>query len=162
MELDDGTTVPITRNPGGRIRNAVPLLDAKRFPKGRNIALTKIRVSQAVTLQPEIETFVTVNNDQAGLIAVELRKKIFDSSMCLLGTGIEHVTLNTDLRILVANCLKDPKTITVGQTVAVAAEHPTSIMQTTITHVKHSELPPRNCVANYLMMLKLRTSSTEP
>lgn len=75
VELDDGTTVPITRNPGGRSRNAVPLPDAKQFPKGTKRALTEIRVSQAITIQPETQTFVTVNKYQAVLIAVEPQKE---------------------------------------------------------------------------------------
>lgn len=98
------------------------------------IASTKIRSSQSVTHQPKTQTFFTVNEDQAGLIGEEPKKKLFNSSMCLVCTGIEHVTPSTDFRILLGNVGKHRKTLTVGRTVAVAAEHPTLIMESPITH----------------------------
>lgn len=56
--------------------------------------------------------------------------------MCLVCTGTAHVTPNTDFRIPIANLGKHPKTIAIGQTFSVAAEHPTSIMESPITHVE--------------------------
>lgn len=87
-------------------------------------------------LKPETQSFVTVKTYQHGLIAVEPNRKLFDSNMYLVGTGVAQVTPNTDFRILVANMGIYPKTLTVVQTISVTTEHPTAMMEAPITHGK--------------------------
>lgn len=134
VQFDDSTTVLIIRNPGARNRNGVPLPEAQKFPKGNKRTSTKVKVSKPVTLQPESQPVITVTTDQRGLIVVEPVWRIFDSNMCLVGTGVTQLTPNTELRVLFAYLGKNPKTLTEGQTIATAVEHPTAMMGAPITH----------------------------
>ena len=104
------------------------------MPARKTRASTKIRVAKPIVLQPETQTFVTVTTECGGLITVDPIKKLFDTSMCLVGAGIAQVEPNKEYRILIANMGKDPRTLTIGQTVATAGEHPTQVTEAPFNH----------------------------
>lgn len=134
VQLDDGTTVPIIRSPGERKRNAVILREAEQFSKGTKQTSTKIRVSLPATPQPETPTFVTVTMNQYGLIVVETNNKLFKTNIFLVGTAVAQGEPHTELRILVANFTKQPKTLTIGQTISTTTEHPSALVESLVTH----------------------------
>lgn len=80
--------------------------------------------------------FVPVQTEQAGLIFIEPNKQFFRNNLCIVCTGLHQVQHNTDFKNLIANMEQHPKTLNFGQTVAVAVEHSTLLMDAPTTYAE--------------------------
>ena len=102
----------------------------------------KVYVCKQTVIQPPKQTWVEVETARQGLILEEPIQKLYDNHMCLSGAGIANVTEGRTFRILVANFGEHPKTLLENQHIANASLHPTSIVESTISHAQFLGLVP--------------------
>ncbi|CAN8071373.1 unnamed protein product, partial [Agarophyton chilense] len=117
VELEDGSTVPIVRQPLKRAsRKHVPLSAAKE-PTPTNRDSTKLRVASSVTIPPESQVMVSVNSRQHGLQVVQPLPSLYEKFQLTVANGIVQVTPNSPFRVLVANLGKAPQTLAKNQVI---------------------------------------------
>ncbi len=136
VDLDDGTSLPIIRRPETRRFGDVPLPEAQRYVPAKGRAKRDITVAEPVTVQPDQQSWVTVETDVRGLILVEPLPRVFNDHLCLAATGIAQVEPRKRFRILVANVGKQPHTFDAGQRIAKAEPHPSTIFESNISHAE--------------------------
>lgn len=68
------------------------------------------------------------------MILVDHNEKLFNNTMCFVGTEFTQVTPKKDFRILIANVDKFPRTFTKGQKIIISSEHPNAMKESSITH----------------------------
>ena len=136
VEMDDGTTVPIIRKPSGRSIDSVPLPEEQEWIPAKGRRGGKVHVTESVTLPPETQTWVKVRTEEHGLVMIDPNARMYDTHLCLAGNGIAQVNPGKEFQILVANFGNHPKRLTAGQRIATAKPHPTSIVESKISHAE--------------------------
>ena len=132
VEMDDGTTVPITRKPLRRPPVASPVApqDGKQ-PHGRESS--KIRVAIAIVLPPEAQTWISVVSKRHGLAVVQPQDELYLREKIIASNAVVQVEPERTFRILMANLSKKPKSLAKGQIVGTFLPDPTAILNTPVT-----------------------------
>lgn len=132
VELDDGTTVPIIRNPSARSTRSVPLPPDQRtapfVPRSR-----KIWAARKYILKPGTHTPIEVACRQSGTVMVQNSERLYDRQRCLVANGIAEVTENRTFRVFVANFSQEEQVIHRNQFVATANPQPAYYAESVFT-----------------------------
>lgn len=137
VELDDGTTVPITRRVLKRPQTAPEL------PRTRNTIVLggrvspKVKVAVATEIPAEAQAWVTVTTERHGLVVLQPFGRLYDNHKLLLSNAVVQVEPNTAFKVLVANFGKTPKRVAKNQVVGTVLPHPTAVMP---SHIKLAEV----------------------
>jgi len=134
VEMDDGTTIPIIRRPEAARLNDAPIPEEQRWVPNKRRSSRGINVVETTVLQPGEQTWVKVASPAHGLILVEPVQKLYRNHLCLAGAGIAQVEPEKDFKILVANFGKHPVTLRPTQRIATAEPHPTTLLESKVTH----------------------------
>ena len=143
VELDDGSTVPIVRQ-SSRTQAQALLPEEQQDPKRVTRTSPKIKVMKLTRLQPASQTWVEVVTQREGTILVEPNEQLYNSSMCLTGTGIADVTAGKPFHVLVANFGERPIDLRPQQVVAMAGSHPEKLVESDISHSEMLGIIPDN------------------
>ena len=132
VEMDDGTTIPITRKPLKRPPVASPVTpqDGKK-PHGRESP--KIRVATAIFLPPEAQTWISMVSKRHRVAVVQPHDELYLREKIVASNGVVEVEPERAFRILMANLSKEPKLLAKGQIVGTLLPHPTAILNTPVT-----------------------------
>ena len=136
VELADGTTIPIMKRILGRGKQPDLLPEEKEFVPMKGRLNQKILVTNKKTLYPNTQTWVEVTTSQHGLILIEPLAKLYDSHVCLTGNGIAQVESGIPFQILIGNFSDKERCLLPNQQVATAKPHPTTIVESDITHAE--------------------------
>ena len=106
VEMDDGTTIPITRKPLKRPPVASPVThqDGKQ-PHGRESP--KIPVPTTIVLPPEAQTWTSVVSKRHGLALVQPHDELYLREKIIASNGVVQVEPERAFRILMANLSKE-------------------------------------------------------
>ena len=152
VEMDDGSTVPIVRNPTAPRRSSNNLAKALDMPREKTEAQKhKVRASGLTRLEPGSHNWVKVVTRASGTVFLEPADRLHQKWGCAAANGIANVQPEREFKILVANFTKKPIFLTKGQTVCTVQPHPTTIVDSPLTLVDvlavnvtgDSELPDR-------------------
>ena len=112
IEMDDGTTVPITRrslrHPYKQVRTDLKKDEAEKLPYGRRVSL-KLRVAKNVVLPPETQTWVTVTTKRHGLAVIQPNDDLYHRESISATNGVVQVEPDKPFRVLVANFGRTPR-----------------------------------------------------
>ncbi len=136
VEMDDGTTVPIVRCDARKqaLNRDIPE-DTPHLRRPTKFS-RRIRVTSTVVLKPNTQTWVEVTTETSGLILVESTKRLCETHTCLTGNGVAQVEANKPFRVLVANFGNTNRRLLSGQAIAFAEPHPSSIMESDVSHAE--------------------------
>ena len=132
VEMDDGSTTPITRKLLTRPPVAPPVTPQKgKQPHGRESH--KTRVATSSVLPPEAQTWISLVSKRHGLAVVQPHDELYLRKKIIASNGIVQVEPERASRILMANLSKKPKLLAKGQIVGTLLPHPTAIFNTPVT-----------------------------
>ena len=132
VELDDGTTVPITRRPMRRPPNSPPLPVEQEYTTSGGRTSPKVRVAKAVELQPGTQTFVEVTTERHGTMVLQPIESLFAKSSVVATNGVVQVEPNQVFRILVANFGDYPYRLSKNQIIGTLLPHPTAVIPSSV------------------------------
>ena len=136
VEMNDGTTVPIISKPTARASQSPPLPEEQQFVPLPGKVSNKIQVHERTYIPSETQAWVQVTTQKEGLILVDSLPKLYENDMCLAGAGVTEVEPNKLFQILVANFGKHRKLLLPKQQVATAKPHPTTLVESNISHAE--------------------------
>ena len=132
VEMNDGTTVPITRKTLRRppVAALVTPQDGRQH-HGRESP--EIRIVTVIVLPPDAQMWISVVGKLHGLAVVHPHDELYPREKIFASNGVVQVKPERAFRILMVNLSKKPKTLTKEQIVGTLLPHPTTIFNTPVT-----------------------------
>ena len=159
VELDDGTTVPITRKPAKRHPESPPLPADQQYGHTRKIQSPKVRVASPVTLEPNSQTWVNVVTERCGTLILQPNTSLYANSQVTCTNGVVQVDANRPFRILIANFGQYPYMMAKGQIIGTVLPHPTAIMPSRVQLAEVLGLINEDDEADLLQLERMETSN---
>ena len=128
VELEDGSTIPITRRSLTRPPRAPPLLPSQEFVKSPGRTSPKVKVAKAIELPPESQTWVTVTSQRRGLNVLQPNDKLYSSAQICVTNGVVQVEPDEPFRVLVANFAPHAYKLVKNQVFGTLLPHPTAVL----------------------------------
>jgi hypothetical protein len=129
--LDDGSTVPIIRNPTAVRRCLNPLTKAVSAPaKVKKRSEERVWACRKTELKPNAHTWVPVSSHASGTVFLEPHELLYQKYRCLAANGVATVQDGSSFKVLVANFTNKPVFLAKNQTVATVKPHPVAIIDT--------------------------------
>ena len=133
IEMDDGTTVPITRrsfrHPYKQVRTDLKEDEVEKLPLGGKVS-PKLRVAKNVVLSPETQTWVTVMTKRHGLAVIQPNDDLYHRESISATNGVVQVEPDKPFRVLVANFGRTPRSLAKNQVIRTLLPHSTAILPT--------------------------------
>ena len=133
IELDDGSSVPITRRPLRRPPNSPPLLASQEYAKTGGRSSPQVRVARPTVLDPGKQTFIMVTSARHRFMVLQPHEKLYQQRKVVASNGIVQVEPNRAFRVLMANFGSAPYRLVKGQTIGTLLPHPTAVIASKVS-----------------------------
>ena len=132
VELEDGSSVPITRRPMKRVGSVKSLPFHPEDSKSEGRLSPKVKAATTTVIPPESQRFVLVTSVRCGLLVVQPHTPLYDRHGLCATNGVVQVEPSRPFHLLVANLTQFPRRIQKNQIVATVLPHPTAALPTPI------------------------------
>jgi len=133
--MDDGSTVPILTTKSSRRLEDVDLIGDEP-PVVRDDRSPRVQVRRAMRLEPHTQTWVEATCNHDGLVTIVSAPRLFQSTGCLVASGVATVQRGRTFKILVANFSEGPVNLTANQVVANAQKPPSALEEADYSHAE--------------------------
>lgn len=117
VEMDDGSTLPLVREPSRRVAEAIALPAKQEYPALNGRDSTSVRMARLTVLRPQRQIYVSVTRGRLGPCVILPPDEFYQKHQLLTMNGTVELQPGNPFRILVVSYSENPFALAKNQVI---------------------------------------------